>query len=497
MSGALWIGLFVLCIILLFELVAPEKITEGFLVPVLSAHPSYFSQFVPKRGDVGPFKEQSGYTLDGRYLSGYTDVQRYGVNQDYCRMIVPTGAGPEKTFFACALGGTGEVSSVDYRTNSVEQGLRIGRDDYMNDIMKDGRSAYCRIIQGDGGLWQASCRRALDLGFSERDEADPNPPADILQLLSFYDGCVTWLRLRDDILDYTNKVQIYTSGSISIDETPRPAQTRGLSFDGAHQFLRLGDSPDLTLGDTVRLRTVRSFTIWVYMETFTNNAHFFDFGDGPGQNNVFLGILGKGDAAVASADLRPLLCGGETTIPSTPSGAQNVDEVSPQEFMKTTAANVDEYVAVDEEVQARRLPPSTVRPLRTFASQKATLQYEVWDQRQRKMSVKVNATVPLKTWTHIVVTAMTNDAARPDVGIFVNGEQVFVQPSGFLPQVDATTKNYLGKSNWVDADSTYELRDELFKGNLFDFRMYNTPLSQTKIQNIYRWGQTMLGLSPK
>lgn len=490
MSGTLWIGLLILCILLFLELTASQS--EGFLVPVLSARPSYFSQFVPKRGDVGPFKEQPGYTLDGRYFNGYTDVQRFGVNQDYCRMIVPTGAEDKKTFFACALGGTGEVSSVEYRTNSVEQGLILSRDDYMNDIMKDGRSAYCRIIKSDGGLWQPMCRRAVDLGFSERDEADPNPPDEILTLMSFYDGCVTWLRLRDDILDYTGQLQIYTSGSILIDETPRPQPTKGLSFDGAHQFLRIGDSPDLTLGDKVRLRTVRSFTLWIYMDTFTNNAHFFDFGDGPGKNNVFLGILGKGDSAVSTADLRPLLCGGETTLPTEPSGAETVEEVPPQVFMKTTAANVDEYVNIDEQVQARRLPPSTVRPLRTHTAQKATLIYEVWDQRQRKMSLKVNATVPLKTWTHIVVTALTNDAARPDIGIFVNGELVYVQPSGFLPQVDNTTKNYLGKSNWTDADSTYELRDELFNGSLFDFRMYNTPLSQKKIQTIYKWGSTLL-----
>jgi hypothetical protein len=497
MSGALWIGLLLLCTILLFEIVAPQKITEGFLVPVLSSRPSYFSQFVPKRGDVGPFKEQAGYTLDARYFSGYTDVQRYGVNQDYCRMVVPTGGTPEKTFFACALGGTGEVSSVEFRTNTVEQGFNLSRDDYMNDIMKDGRSAYCRILKGDDGTFQPLCRRAQDMSFSERDEADGNPPDDIVKLLSFYDGCVVWLRLRDDILDYVNSVQIYTAGSINIDETPRPSVTRGLTFDGIHQFMRIGDSPDLTLGDKVKLRTVRTFSLWVFIDEFTNNSHFFDFGDGPAKNNVFLGILGKGDPSVSSGDIRPLLCGGETTLPSGPSGAQTAAEVTPQEFMKTTAANVDEYVNIDQEVEARRLPPSTVRPAQvpSGAADKATLLYEVWDQRQRKMRIRVNSIIPLKKWTHITVTALTNDAARPDIAVYVNGEQVFIQPSGFLPQATSTSKNYLGKSNWTDADSTYELRDELFSGSLFDFRMYNTPMSQKKIKDIIGWGKGLLAIA--
>ena len=116
MSGALWIGLFLLCSILLLELIAPQKLTEGFegLVPVLSSKPSYFTQFIPKRGDVGPTMEQGGYIKDERYFSGYVDVQRYGVDQDYCRMIIPASQGksadPKKTFFACALAGTKDVS---------------------------------------------------------------------------------------------------------------------------------------------------------------------------------------------------------------------------------------------------------------------------------------------------------------------------------------------------------------------------------------------------
>lgn len=498
MSGALLIGLFLLCTILFLELLVPEKLTEGFesLIPVLSSNSSYFSKFITKRGDVGPLKEQAGYIMDARYFHDYTDVQRLGVNQDYCRMVVPTNG--RNTFFACALGGTTAiVSPMEFKTNTVDDGFKLSRDDYMRDIMNEGRSGYCRILKATDGSYQPMCRLALDTRFSTDDVVDPNPPAPVSKLLTFYDGCVLWLRLYDDMLDYTNSVQVYKNGNIGIDETPRPLTTQGLTFDGAHQFLRIGDDPDLSLGNSVKLRTVRSFSLWVYMDEFTNNAHFFDFGDGGGNNNVFLGILGKGDPGlVDAAEQRPLICGAETTVPRSPSGAQAVVELSAQELMKTTAANVDEYVNIDQEVRARVLPPSSLRPLKVSGNSKfATLHYEIWDQRQRKMSIKINSVVPLRTWTHIAVTALTNDAARPDIGVFVNGEQVYVHPSGFLPQSDSTTNNYLGKSNWTDAGSTYELRDELFRGSLFDFRMYNTPMSESKIKDTVVWGKELLGFT--
>ena len=504
MSGALWIGLFLLCSILILELVAPQKLTEGFegLVPVLSSKPSYFTQFIPKRGDVGPTMEQGGYIKDERYFSGYVDVQRFGVGQDYCRMIVPASQGksadPKKTFFACALAGTKDVSTVVYKTNTVEQGFLLSRDDYMSDTFKDGRADYCRILQQADNSFQPMCRRALDTGFSERDEIDPDPPEDILKLLSFYDGCAMWLRLRDDLLDYTGNTQLLRAGSIFIDETPRPKVTKGLTFDGVQQFLRIGDAPDLTLGSFVKMRTVRAVSVWVYMEEFTNNAHFFDFGDGPGKNNTFLGILGKGDPQIGGGgELRPLLCAtADATIPSAPSGAQEVNEVTAKELMKTTRANVDEYVDIDQEVQPRILGPSMVRipTPKGGVPNHATLLYEVWDQRQRKMSIKINGCIPLRTWTHIAVTAITGDAMRPDIGVFINGEQVYVNPSGFLPQATTTTNNYLGKSNWANDTSTYELRDELFHGSLFDFRLYNSAMAQSKIKDTIFWGKQMLGL---
>ena len=538
MSSGLAIGLFLLCFLLFLELAAPKKLEEGFqaLIPVLSANESYFSQFVKKRGDVNPYKEEKGYIMDPRYFHDYTDVQRLGVNQDYCRMVIPmesdgrvqnaprnkkrpiqedgsqgtiitrddatSSSAPatdeSKMFFACALGGTEDTSTLDFKTNTVLKGFKLGRDDYMRDIMKEGRSSYCRILKDTDKNYQPVCRRALDTGFSDRDEIDPAPPDSITRLLTFYDGCVVWLRLYDDMKDYTDNIQIYKNGNLAIDETARPAVTRGLSFDGVHQFMRIGDDAELGLGAIVKLRTIRSFCMWVYVDEFTNNAKFFDFGDGPGKNNVFLGILGKGDPELANAGtLRPLICGAETTLPTGSSGAQFVPEITGEELMKTTSANVDEYTCLDQEVKPKLLLPSSVKKIQvTGNSNFATLHYEVWDQRQRKMSIKINSIIPLKKWTHIAVTAITNDATRPDIGVFVNGEQVYVQPSGFLPQASSTSNNYIGKSNWIDNDSTYELRDELLSGSLFDFRMYNTPIAKYKLKNTIMWGRDLLGLPP-
>lgn len=502
MSGTLWIGLCLFLGVLILELVAPDKLTEGFQTIIPSTEPvkparrqeNALSALVQARMDVGPGREQKGYIQDKRYFSGYVDVQRFGMKKDFCRMI---SSGDEKdTFFACALAGTKTSSPYAFRTVSVREGLRLSRDDYMRDIIKDGRDAYCRILKFTDSTYQPLCLRALDTRFHRREEIDPDPPEDVKTLLDFYSGCQMWLRLRDDLLDYVDNAVLQYAGSLAIQQVPNPSVTRGLYFNGIDQFVRLGDTEDLVLGNKIKMRTVRAFSLWVYFDEFTNNAHIFDFGDGPGRNNVFLGILGKGEAGDEPAELRPGPKCPETTVPRAPVGAQWVPEMTPQELLETTAANVDEYICDDFEVQARRLDPSsTRRPLPTGPATRATLLFEIWDTRFRKVQIKVNRAVPLKAWTHIVVTAANMDAMRPDLQVWINGNIVFVQESGYLPQAKTTSHNYLGKSNWANAESEYELRDELFKGSLFDFRMYNTNLSETKIKRTLQWGMEKLGLN--
>lgn len=491
--------LLVICLLLFFaagELLFPDVIREGFdaMIPVLSGKPNYFATFVPKRGDVGPGLEEGGYLQERRYFNGYADIQRIGVEQDFCRMVKEESSGD--IFFACALAGTDNLSSVKYRSPTVKGGLKLSRDDYMN------KGAYCRILKYKDGSYQPQCNKALDTEFAAALVVDGNPPSEIQQLLRFYRGCVIWLRFRDDMLDYVNNVKLYTAGGLQIEEfPPNPVVTRGLSFNGIDQFLRVADNQDLELGSLVPIRSLRAIMVWVYFDEFTNNAHIVDFGNGAGRDNIVLGILGKGDPNIfTGGDIRPpLLCGGDSTVPTGKSGAQPVAEERPQDAMATTKANVDSFTCVGFEDTPKRLPPSRVNEVikYSFPPEKATLLYEIWDQQQRKLRIKIPGAIAKKTWTHLCVTAKSMDSFRPDIAVYIDGEQVFVEPSGWLPQASYTSNNYIGKSNWENDTSQYENKDEMFKGSIFDFRGYKVNLSEDLLKESIGWGKEKLGILNK
>ena len=490
LSGTIWVALFLVISLLVIEVFNPKLVHEGFTTligvsDVSGEQNNFFAPLVLRRGDVGMNKEEANYIQDPRYYRGYVDVQNFGFKHDFCRVVLP-GGDAQKAFFACALGGTADHSSVAYKTQDVSEGLQLSRDDYMADIMKENKYAYCRILKGGDGTYQPLCLRAGDMGFNTTNEVDPNPSQDILDMLDFYNGIVGWLRLRDDMIDYTNALTIQKAGAINISEDPNPAVTKGLSFNGIDQYLRISDAPDLTLGRKINMRSVRAFSLWVYFDAFTNNAHLFDFGDGAGNNNTVLSILGKGDEVASSDELRQ-----DAVLPDYPSGPHPCAETSPQNLM-LLKANVNEYECAifDKEstLKAKTEKKKEKGPI------KATLLYEVWDAKQRAMRCKVNAVIPLKKWTHIVITAKTTDSFRPDVAFYINGEQVFLQPAGYLPQSQSTTNNYIGKSNWANASSQYELKDELFNGKIFDFRMYNNMMSEKKINATIAWGKDKLGI---
>ena len=484
----------VLLIIFFFaagELLYPSTIREGFDSLIGITTPGYFSQFVPKRGDVGVGEEESGYLQDGRYFRGYADVQGLGVSQDFCRMVQEESSGD--SFFACALAGTDNLSSVKYRTLSVKSGFKMSRDDYMN------KGSYCRILKDKNGGYEALCNRPLDNEFDVALRVDQDPPQSIQTLLTFYSGCMFWMRFRDDMIDYVSNAKAYTKGGLEIEESPpNPPVTRGLSFNGIDHFIRLADNADLELGDKVKMRSLRAIMLWVYFDEFTNNTHILDFGNGAGRDNVVLGIVGKGDPNVfTSGDIRPpLLYGADSTVPTGKTGAQPVEETTPQEAMFDSKANVDEYTSEGFELDPRRLPPSRVTDLVKYSmpAEKATLLYEIWDQQQRKMRIVIPGLLPKKKWTHLCVTATGTDSFRPDIAIYMDGEQVFLEAAGWLPQASTTSNNYIGKSNWTNETSQYENKNELFKGSLFDVRGYKVPLSEKVIKDSIVWGKDKLGL---
>uniref|UniRef100_A0A6C0KP25 LamG-like jellyroll fold domain-containing protein n=1 Tax=viral metagenome TaxID=1070528 RepID=A0A6C0KP25_9ZZZZ len=491
----LLISIILLGIVVSSELIAPGLVQEGFENLPES---SYWARFVAPRNDIGSFKEDQSYIRDPRYYSDYADVGRLGVPYDFCRMIAPADD-PTNLFFACALAGTDGLDSAKFRTAGTKDGFRISYDDYMRDVNGDGRADYCRILANPDSSWQPMCVKSTDTGFDSKEVVDSDPPAQIQTLLTFYQGCVVWLRFMSDMKDTIGNINVQTAGSIVIDETPRRDTTDGLYFNGSNQFLRISDQPDLSLGFHVPLRAVRVFMLWAKFDKFTNNAKLFDFGNGKAMDNVFLGILGKGDppaSASASASLRQRICGDESTVPTGNSGAQFVAEMTPQVLMETSAANVNEFVCLNPELRPRKLSPSfpPTGDINTDGATRATLIYEIWDKQARKMRIKVNGAVPLGEWVHIAIAATNEDAFRPNLGVYINGQKIVDKESGFLPSTGTMTNCYLGKSNWANATSQYENRDELFQGSMFDFRMYQGRVPEQMIKDSYSWGKMRLNM---
>jgi hypothetical protein len=166
-----------------------------------------------------------------------------------------------------------------------------------------------------GGSFQTQCYRALSTTFDTRQFIDSDPPKDISEVLYFYEGIMFWFRFIDDLKDYAENLQTYTSGEMTIDEVnvkvlpsqlieetttldDRVQVTEGLKFNGVNQFIRLGDSPDFSFGRKITLTVMKAMCFWVKFDEFTNNAHILDFGNGAGKDNVFIGIVGRGDPSM-------------------------------------------------------------------------------------------------------------------------------------------------------------------------------------------------------
>ena len=120
----LMVGSAILLTLLVLETFWPTYFKEGF--EVIPYDTSYFAQFIPKRGDIGPGDEEGGYIRDPRYFNNYANVQRLGVKNDFCRMVSPK-SNPDVLFFACGLAGTENLSSTEFRTPTTKDGFKISR----------------------------------------------------------------------------------------------------------------------------------------------------------------------------------------------------------------------------------------------------------------------------------------------------------------------------------------------------------------------------------
>lgn len=507
----LYITVALLVITLAIDLWYPYFLREGFTG---SGDNSFMTLYFPRRGDISFDAEEAGFVQDKRNVMGYADVQGLGVPHDFCRMLIPKGGDEDQKFFACALAGTENLSSTGFKTYKIKDGFKTSRDDYMRDVDKDGKADYCAIVKVNKA-WESQCYRALETTFDTRTFTDTDPPKDIAEVLSFYEGIMFWFRFIDDMNDYGENLKIYAAGGIGMNESDvkvLPSQmmdgttslddriqiTKGLQFNGSNHFLRLGDSPDMGFGQKISLITMRAISVWVKFDDFTNNAHILDFGNGAGQDNVFLGIIGKGDPSINTATLRNNPCDTDlnNVLPDFPSGAQPVPDVTPVQLMLSTRANVDE--PCEAQVLLRKLPP--LKPLQGDSekndspSETATLLYEVWNGKLRMQHVKVQKAFKLKRWTHVCITTASGDGVRPALQIWINGEKMAEDSSAHLPQTSFTTNNYLGKSNWSDNSSQYENKAELFKGSLFDLRGYNQAINQDMLKKTIIWGKKRLGI---
>lgn len=492
-----WVVLAVITLIVIWERL-PLQLTEGFTSNLVTMGNSQFwSRMVPRRGDVGPEQEQDGLLRDRKYFAGYVDVQRFGAETDFCR-FVQQGPDPQNKFLACALGGTENLTSIGFRGPSVKDGFQLSRDDYMRDTNGDGRADYCRILKLGYGQFDIQCNPATDTGFSKNLVTDPDPPKHMATLKRFYDGCVFWLRLRDDMLDYAQTLYVNTAGKAAVDESePNPVKTKGLLFNGVDQYLRIGDDRYLSFGKELQLRALRAIHVWVKFDEFTNNAHIFDFGNGAGIDNVWMGIQYRGnqDAEGEQSAQSTQSCGApeKATVPSAPSGAQPHIDMTPQDLMRTSEANVEEWECRGFAVAAKGRKQKK-RQTRKAPAKTADMLFEIWDKDQRKLRIKIPSMFTKGEWTHVVITATGKDAFRPDLAVYKNGKHVYTEPSAWLPQASETKKNWIGRSNWEDDTSQYANRDELFKGALFDFRGYTKNLSCEMIEESYAWGRNLLGV---
>jgi hypothetical protein len=499
--NSLFIGL--ACIVLisavLYELFKDQyKTVEKF-----EDTPNYFTKYYPKRSDIVPGQvvEDGGWLRDIRYKQQYVDLQKIGMKADFCRVIMRRGD-PGSMIMACALAGTDGTTSRSYTTKSKQEGFKFSRDDYFRDVNSDLRDDYCRIVkisQAPEDRWETRCVIAGLDSFKPQEVRDADPPADIVELLWFYESIMIWYRFKDDLLDYGENTQLSLAGGLSINEDPSQTKYSGFKINAipqgdapapvADQFVRIGENKELEFDEKVELRNLRAFCFWVKFDKFTNNARIFDFGNGPGHDNVFFGIEGTGNDTTSTAAAMP--SSAQTTDADVVCNAKAPREIAPQRYMAETAANVELYECPGPEPIDPATNPYEAKVVEEIHTKRANLLFEIWDKEQRKMRVRIVDAVQERKWHHIAVT--TKDLSfRPTYEVYIDGLKVFTHEDGHLPQTNYTTKNYIGRSNWEESTDQGAYKDERFRGALFDFRMYYNPLSETKILKSLAWGKPQL-----
>jgi hypothetical protein len=514
MDSSIIIGIacILLLLIVLYELFYNRTHTEGFLSGSNNDNNSNFlEEFYPKRTDIIPGKtvEDNDWIRDVRYKEQYVDVQKIGIKNDLCRVVMKRD-NPGTMIMACALAGTDGTPSRNYATLSKAKGFVFSRDDYFRENADSKRADYCRIVKTElapDDKWQARCAPGGNDMFLSKEILDNDPPKNIVDLLWFFEGIMIWYRFKDDMLDYAQNTQLAIAGNIQIDQDPLNNKTEGLKINPvydadktegstvattADQFLRIGENSELEFDQKVELRNLRSFMFWVKFDKFTNNAHIFDFGNGSGHDNIYFGIEGAGNTVSTNKE-KPL--SSQVSDANIVCQSSAPRELDPRVFMKYTEANVELYDCPGPEPIAHTTDVNLPPPKRSFSdnkknnTKKANILFEIWDKEQRKMRIRCIDALQEGKLHHVACT-VTDMSFRPTWKVYVDGINIFTLEEGHLGQANYTTKNYIGRSNWEAIEGTYS--DERFRGTLFDFRMYRIPLSETKILKSIEWGKNLL-----
>lgn len=494
-----------LLIIIGWEFLRSKAFSEGFTDGVV---PEFFGRYFPRRYDVvpGQMREEGGWVRNPRYFEGYVDIQKLGYKGDFCRVVEKEGD-PETRMVACALAGEEGLDALTYRTDSARSGTQFSRDDYFRDVNKDGRDDYGRILKitpAPRDTWEARVILSGLSRFKQGSEiTDTSPPPHIADLLWFFEGAMVWYRFFDDMLDYAENTQIQIAGKLLIDEDPRKEKTKGLGINRrirsgheeeedeeskktvSEQFIKIGENSKLEFDSIVQLRQLRAVSVWVRFDDFTNNARIFDFGNGPGHDNVFLGIEGRGNTLAAFGALAARPSDQDKVCQARPAS-----ELSPQMYMATSDANVDDWHCPGPEPMDSTYPEDTASS--NMSEPMANLLFEIWDTQQRKMRIRVLNAIPLRKWIHVAITTTDSSSFRPTWRVYLNGKQAFEEIDGHMPLKSYTTNNYIGRSNWEAVTAEFQDADERFSGSLFDFRLYRQPMSQAKIDRTVQWGFSKL-----
>lgn len=505
----IYTALALVIIIVVWEWLRNKSFNEGFTDGVV---PEFFNRYFPRRYDVVPGQEREGdgWIRNTRYFEGYVDVQRLGYKGDFCRVVEKEDM-PDSRIMACALAGQEGLDALTFRTDPMRAGMRFSRDDYFRDVTGEKRDAYCRVLKtkkSPNDTWEALCVPAGITRFKQHaDVKDNSPPQNIQDILWFYEGVMVWYRWFDDMLDYAENTQIMRAGDLKLDEEPKKVKTDGLGFNrlpevtaapaaGAlavndtkppmDQYLKIGENAALEFDTIVQLRNLRAISVWVYFDEFSNNARILDFGNGAGKDNILLGIEGRGNTmgAMTTMNARPAATNAVCR-------AKPVAEVSPQNFLASTDANIEEWDCPAPQDVATTYPEDDFT---STGAATANLLFEIWDAQQRKMRMRVLNCIPLKQWTHVALTTTDGTSIRPTWHVYINGIKKFEEPNGHLGQTSYVTNNYIGRSNWESVSSQYADADERFRGAMFDFRLYRAPMSASKVQRTVSWGRNLLGI---